>query len=91
MAMVTCPECGKRVSGKDLKCPYCGAKLNVKICCPKCNSEDVRLDIKDRDDMMKFGLLLIFGRPWYRLFRKKYEASITVLCNQCGHRFSLEK
>lgn len=43
MALINCPECGKEVSDKALKCPDCGYVLKeeekIKIICPECGVE----------------------------------------------------
>ena len=31
MAMITCPECGKSISDRALKCPACGYPISKNI------------------------------------------------------------
>lgn len=52
MALITCPECGKEISGQASSCPNCGAPVAKKFCqhcgeqidkdcviCPKCGKQ----------------------------------------------------
>lgn len=54
MALIKCPECGKKISNEAISCPGCGCPMKksyepiyketffsgkVKIVCPKCDSD----------------------------------------------------
>ena len=38
MALITCVECGNKVSDKALSCPECGCPIELKITCFECGS-----------------------------------------------------
>ena len=43
MALISCPECKRKVSGNAVSCPHCGYALQPgKIICPKCKSKNVK-------------------------------------------------
>ena len=88
VAIVKCPECRKQVSDKDSQCPYCGAKVNVKIRCPKCNSEEVELKVIDFGSA-NVGLALVFG--WLTALLLSGKSIVNARCKNCGKRFKINK
>lgn len=63
MALITCPECGKEISGQASACPNCGAPVAKKFCqhcgeqidkdcviCPKCGKQVQ--DLKQPDNII---------------------------------------
>lgn len=41
MAMIKCRNCGRNISDTEKVCPYCEEKIEKKMNCPKCESEDL--------------------------------------------------
>lgn len=39
MALIECPECGKKISDQAKMCPHCGMPLEKTIICPECGEE----------------------------------------------------
>lgn len=58
MALIQCPECGKKISDKAFACPNCGNPMNQQpqqvqqpqqeeyLCCPKCGSRELHAEHK---------------------------------------------
>lgn len=52
MALISCSECGKQISNKDISCPNCGNPINQQtqqeeyLCCPKCFSPELHAEHK---------------------------------------------
>ena len=39
MALITCPECGRKISDKATACPHCGCPVAGYITCPECGKQ----------------------------------------------------
>ncbi|MBO5870631.1 MAG: hypothetical protein J6Q89_07780 [Clostridia bacterium] len=81
MAMIKCPTCKKTLSDKDVQCPHCGSAINTAVICPKCNSKDTKVIIKD----------VYIASPMHKLLRTlrgKSEVDIKYICNNCGKKFT---
>ncbi len=88
MAMVKCIGCGKMVSDKDRKCPFCDSDIDGKIFCPDCNSSNtVRTEVgpDEVDVALATGFFGLFGRKAVEDKKK-----IRYVCKDCGRRFKLD-
>lgn len=81
MALITCPECGNKVSDKSKMCVHCGYPLenyqfSQKIVCPRCNNEN------DPDS----SFCTECGSPLTSVAVKQPTKQIkqTVICPFCG-------
>lgn len=53
MAIVKCGNCGRNVSDGDKVCPYCEQKIEKKMNCPKCGSEEVDFSLVGKTSVFK--------------------------------------
>ncbi len=94
MAMIKCPTCHKTTSDNDRKCAHCGNELNNGMQCPKCNSKDVKLIIKDDNKGTFLTILVTVMFGWiagiFSTIFARDKVKIRYVCNNCGKKFRLK-
>ena len=87
--MKKCDSCGKTVSNRDIKCPYCGDAVDQKVYCPKCHSTNVTFKIKQPGVIKIILIFLFIPRLWaYKMAEKE---SFIYVCNDCRKKFNTVK
>jgi len=76
MALVSCPECGKGISGSASACPNCGHPMEASSC-PSCGSPNIQ-PISQLSKAISADL-------WGPFASKT--VSSTYKCKTCGHKF----
>lgn len=53
MAMIKCRNCGRNISDTEKVCPYCEEKIEKKMNCPKCESEDLDFSLMGKTSIFE--------------------------------------
>ena len=53
MAMIKCRNCGRNISDTEKVCPYCEEKIEKKMNCPKCESEDLDFSLMGKTSVFE--------------------------------------
>ena len=77
MALIKCPECKNDVSSIAKACPKCGAPIDTKVHCPKCQSTNV----KTISGLNKAATVAALGVFAINKVMCKYR------CYECWHKF----
>lgn len=96
MALIECPECGKRISDKAEVCPNCGYPMRKRqpesdtekeyLSCPKCHSKELHAEHQGFSGGKALtGALLVGGIGILAGTIGNKEVRIT--CLKCGHHF----
>lgn len=74
MAMVKCSICGKMVSDREQRCPYCDNTVENNICCPYCRCGNTEVYTEEK----KSAFSKLFGGK---------KNKVTYICKKCGETF----
>ncbi|MBR2740257.1 MAG: UvrD-helicase domain-containing protein [Oscillospiraceae bacterium] len=81
MALITCPECGKRISDKAEACPYCGLPARYFYSAKDKNTDkndnnQKEINVPESVDLHNIGNMLIgFEKDYSRLFNSEHYIS----------------
>ncbi|MBR6515120.1 MAG: hypothetical protein IKT46_09870 [Clostridia bacterium] len=87
MAMIKCSTCGRMVSDKEKTCPNCGGQTDTRIYCPRCNSTNIKVQVKSADDVTASLIAIYFGIFAAKAAQKN---RIKYVCNDCKKKFKLK-
>ncbi|MDR3132685.1 MAG: zinc-ribbon domain-containing protein [Prevotellaceae bacterium] len=90
MALITCSECGKKISDQAASCPNCGNPINVKgeeyLCCPKCKSKEIHSQHAGFSGGKALTGALLTGGIGI-LAGTIGNKDVQITCLKCGHKF----
>ena len=94
--MNKCKNCGMSVPDSETRCPICDSTIEKKLCCPRCNSTNLDILVKEgrnTSSAVKTGLAFYFFGLLGGLFARSMEpeeTTVTYQCKNCGNSFRMD-